>query len=71
MGEKYHIGQFGHARFIMKKKGKPTYGFAGYGRITDVDPINVEFTDNEGYLYIVPKSRLTFIEEEFAPVENT
>ncbi len=66
----YQIGQFGHASFKIKKRGQIITGFNGYGRIIDLDAKYVLFKDNEGYEYIVPKSRFTFIEEEFMPVNN-
>jgi hypothetical protein len=53
---------------MIKKKGVPITGFNGYGTITGVDEKNIEFTDNEGYTFIVPKYRLQFIEEPFTPV---
>lgn len=66
MNEKYKISQFGHASFAIKKKSVPITYFNGYGTITDVDDKNVEFTDNDGYVFIVSKYRFTFIEELFA-----
>jgi len=70
MNEKYRDSLFGHARFQIKKRGQTITGFNGYGTIDDVDEKNVLFRDNEGYEFIVSKGRFTFIEEEFAPVEN-
>ena len=67
MGEHYKIGQFGHASFKIKKKGVAITGISAYGFITDQDEKNIEFTDNEGYSFIVPKYRFKFIEETFAP----
>jgi hypothetical protein len=63
MDEKYEIGSFGEARFIAKKGWKaPT---VCHGKITDVDAKCVEFTDNDNNIYIIPKSRFSFVKKEF------
>ena len=64
----YEINSFGHAKFKVKKKGKPITGYDGYGRIIDIDAKCVLFKDNEDYEFIVKRSDFTFEVEEF--VEN-
>lgn len=61
----YKIGQFGHSRFQVKKKGKPTTGFNGYGTIIEIESNVILFRDNDGFEFIVRKADFNFESEEF------
>jgi hypothetical protein len=60
----YNINDFGLARFKIKRKGYIITGFTGHGTITDMDKNNIEFTDNDGFQFIVPKELFEFKSED-------
>jgi hypothetical protein len=63
MNEKYNIGDFGQATFIVKKGWKAP--ITCHGRIIDQDMRNVLFIDNDGYSFIIPKNKFHFEKKEF------
>jgi hypothetical protein len=68
MDDKYSVNDWGEACFIAKKGWKaPT---TCYGTITAIESKVVEFTDNDGNEYIIPKSRFSFVKKEFKVLNN-
>ena len=68
MEENYQINDFGKAVFIAKKNWK--YPTECYGVITDMDKLCVQFTDNDGNVYIIRKSKFQFQKQEFKVQEK-
>lgn len=60
MNDNIEIGQYGLAHINMKLNR-----IHAYGRITDLDLKYVEFTDNDGYPYIVKRKVFEFERCEF------
>lgn len=63
MNEKYNIGEYGEATFIVKKGWK--HSITCRGRIIDQDMKNVLFVDNDGFEFIVPKNKFSFKKKPF------
>jgi hypothetical protein len=68
MEEKYQVNDFGKATFIAKKNWK--YETECYGIITAIDAKCIEFTDNDGNVYIILKSKFKFEKAEFVKLNN-
>jgi len=64
----YKINDFGKATFIAKKGFK--YETEYYGIITAIEPKVVEFTDNDGTIYIISKANFKFEVETFINKTN-
>lgn len=64
MGEKFNIGEFGHARFPQSKKGFNTT-IDTYGYIRGADNKFVFFVDNDGYVYLAEKKDFKFEAYDF------
>ena len=56
---KYNVGDFGQASFRMNKHGCEI-GFNGYGTIVDQDQKFILFVDNDGFEFVIAKSKFTF-----------
>lgn len=54
------INDFGKAHFKIKKRGVLFTGVEAHGTIIDMDAKCVLFRDNDGFEFIVPKSRFEF-----------
>ena len=59
----YQVNDFGKATFIAKKGWK--YKTECYGIITAIEAKYVEFIDNDGNSYIIPKAKFQFECEQF------
>lgn len=60
----YQINSFGHACFVIEKKGKVT-PINCYGTIKAIEKKYILFSDNDNFLYLVEKSKFQFTPEEF------
>lgn len=57
--ENIKLNAYGEAKFKKETKN----GFSGlqaFGTITDLDTVNVEFTDNDGFIHIVRQTDFKF-----------
>lgn len=65
---KYQVGDFGYFDFSIKKKDK--YGkyvitpFQLYATIKVVEEKNIEIKDNDGYPYIITKTKIKEFRKE-------
>jgi hypothetical protein len=57
--EEYLINDFGKAQFEVKKKGFKSDVIA-FGTITGIEKKVVEFTDNDGFAYLIDKKDFKF-----------
>jgi hypothetical protein len=64
MGEKFEIGNFGHAHFVFKRNGQ-LVGHDCYGRIEFIEKKFVWFRDNEDQPYLVDRNDFQFEVCEF------
>lgn len=64
MGERFEIGQFGHARFPQSKKGFNTT-IDAFGWVRGIDKKLVFFEDNDGFPYLAEKRNFVFEAVEF------
>lgn len=62
--DEFKLNDFGEAVFIAKKGWK--YPTVCHGIITGIEPKVIEFTDNDGNEYIIPRSKFHFEKKEFA-----
>jgi hypothetical protein len=60
----YQINSFGHAHFVIEKKGKTT-PIDCYGVIKAVEKKYILFEDNDKFPYLVEKAKFQFTAEQF------
>jgi hypothetical protein len=65
MNDTLEIGQYGEAHFCSKHTR-----IHAFGKITDLDLKFVEFTDNDGFPYILKRKGFEFERCEFKPVKQ-